>query len=617
MTAKTFAWWVLGIGVMIGFEGTGFLAGSGQASAAPQGSSASSARSTDEHRPTAGSAARTEGASANAVSAAKIGGIAALVNNRTPTLHPSQNPTTAGTVTGQLGADDPDSSVLTYRVTRAPGRGSVTLNGDGGYTYDPAGEVGPAGGTESFQVVVSDAASGFHIHGLPGLLNLLTFGIFGVSGHTATSTVYLEVPPATPPSAPSPTPTDRLRIEDITFAGFFRVPTGLLAEDPGATLAYGGAAMASRLIDGQRSFFFTGHRNANDPLVELTAPEFLGSTIATAPVATIRKYWGDIYGGRKVTAEDPDPMRANANWTEGLLWDEGAQRLLWSYGNWYAASHQNNPVLGASVLGADGTVTVQGPWRTTADSQQTRSFALLLSAALSAATGGASLGLGGKMQSINGTASWGPDLYAIASPAPERPGISIIAAEPLANHPITPIDRRTPREGDYQVARNPDGSVDTAGTEPPSATGFWTELDETTGATFVHTGSGSRTALVYSGAQAYGLIWYGPDNEHGVSDGRGYDGKGNHAEGFRPMLWLVAESDLLDSARGLIAPDQVNPYAAIDLTSQFPELTFASGLSVGQPVFSADESRLYLPILGAEIAGREPYPVVAVFAIAG
>jgi hypothetical protein len=617
MTVKTFAWWILGVGVVLGFGGAGIVGGSGQASAAPQESSVASTGPTASHRAITGSANRAKATPANAHSSARIGGISALVNNLTPTLHPSQSPAIAGTINGQLGADDPDSGVLTYRVTKDPALGSVTVDSDGGYTYDPAEEAHPNGVTDSFDVVVSDAGSGFHIHGLPGLINLLTFGVLGSSGHTATSTVYLEVPPTTATNATPPASADRLRIEDITFAGFFRVPTDLLADDHNATLAYGGAAMASRLVDGQRTFFFTGHRNANDPLVELTAPEFLGNTLATAPVATIRTYWGDIYGGRKVTAEESNPTQANANWTEGLLWDEAAQRLLWSYGNRYAASHQNNPVLGASVLGADGTVTVQGPWRTTSDSQQTRSFALFLSATLSAATGGATIGLGGKMQSINGTASWGPDLHAISSPAPERPGSAVIAAELLANHPITPTDRRTPREADYQVAHNPDGSVDTAGTEPPSgATGFWTELDETTGASFVHTGSGNRSALVYSGTQADGLIWYGPDLEHGVSDGRGYDGKGNHAQGFRPMLWFVAESDLVDSARGLIEPYQVNPYAAIDLTSQFPELAFAAGLSAGQPVFSADESRLYLPILGAEIDNRQPYPIVAVFAIA-
>lgn len=308
----------------------------------------------------------------------------------------------------------------------------------------------------------------------------------------------------------------------------------------------------------------------------------------------------------------------NANWTEGLLWDEAGQRLFWSYGNWYAASHENNPVLGATALGVDGSITVQGPWRTTSDSQQTRSFALFLSDALSVATGGATIGLGGKMQSINASASWGPDLHAIASPAPNLPSSSVLVADPVMNHPLEPLDRRTPRNPDYQVALDTDGWVDAAGTEPPEGgVGFWTELDETAGATFVHTGAGDRAALVYSGGQAYGLIWYGPDGEHGVADGRGYDGKGNHAEHYRPMLWFVSEADLVNSATGLLEPSAVNPYQSIDLASRFPELAFADGLTAGQPVFAADQGRLYVPILGGYVENRTPYPLVAVFTVAG
>lgn len=65
---------------------------------------------------------------------------------------------------------------------------------------------------------------------------------------------------------------------------------------------------------------------------------------------------------------------------------------------------REQPVMGATLLGADGSITVQGPWRTTSDSQQTRSFALFLRDALSVATGGATIGLGGKIQSINASA---------------------------------------------------------------------------------------------------------------------------------------------------------------------------------------------------------------------
>lgn len=611
MATRIFAGWILGLTMTFGLLAAALLGGLGVASAEPGDAVGHSGhRSGPPHS-----------AGANSV---RPNGFAKLLNNRTPTLAPTHDVAIGRVVSGRFNTNDPDGDSLTYSVASHPAHGSVVLSGDN-YTYTLDQSLEQTGATDSFQVAVSDAGSGFHIHGIAGLINLLSLGIIGSSGHTAVSTVSVSVPPAPaePGPGPGPGPVDPvpvaaglLRPEDLTFEGFFRVPTGLIGDVDYATLAYGGAAMASREVDGQRHFFFTGHRYANDPVVEVAAPDALGLTPDTAPVATVVRYWGDIYGGTKTTADEPDGSVPNANWTEGLLWDESGQRLFWSYGNWYAASHANNPVLGATQLGADGSVSVQGPWRTTSDSQQTRSFALFLSDALSAATG-ATIGLGGKMQSINASASWGPDLHVIASPDSDLPSGAVLVADPLMNHPLAPLDQRSPREPDYQVALDFDGSVDAAGTQPPvDGVGFWTELDETTGATFVHTGAGDRAALVYSGGQAYGLIWYGPDLEHGVADGRGYDGKGNHAEHYRPMLWFVSESDLSESATGQVNPSDVNPYQTVDLTRQFPELAFADGLTAGQPVFASDEGRLYVPILGGYVDNRTPYPLVAVFSIA-
>jgi aldose sugar dehydrogenase len=52
-------------------------------------------------------------------------------------------------------------------------------------------------GSASFDITISDESSGFHIHGLSGLVNLVTFGLIGESGHTHTQTVTVsgEVPP--------------------------------------------------------------------------------------------------------------------------------------------------------------------------------------------------------------------------------------------------------------------------------------------------------------------------------------------------------------------------------------------------------------------------------------
>jgi VCBS repeat-containing protein len=116
--------------------------------------------------------------------------------NTTPALAPSQTGQSAGgVVTGLLNASDPDSAALAYRVVAGPARGTVTVGVDGTYTYaaDPA--FAATGTTDSFRVSVSDAGSGFHLHGLAGLLNVLTFGLIGSSGHTRETTVPVVVTP--------------------------------------------------------------------------------------------------------------------------------------------------------------------------------------------------------------------------------------------------------------------------------------------------------------------------------------------------------------------------------------------------------------------------------------
>lgn len=102
---------------------------------------------------------------------------------------------TGGVVTGSLGAGDHDGDVLTYSVERYPSFGSVTLNSDGGFTYTPDLSLSATGVVDSFSIAVSDATSGFHIHGLAGLINLLTFGLIGSSWHTVNTNVTVTVQP--------------------------------------------------------------------------------------------------------------------------------------------------------------------------------------------------------------------------------------------------------------------------------------------------------------------------------------------------------------------------------------------------------------------------------------
>lgn len=143
--------------------------------------------------PAAPAAPKPTGSRASAVT---VNPIQAFFFNETPTLTPTQigqGPT--GVVTGILNAVDHDSEPLAYTVVAAPAYGTVSIDSGGRYTYTPDPELARQGITDAFSVRVSDAATGFHIHGLLGLINMLTFGLIGRNPHTATSTVAVTVTP--------------------------------------------------------------------------------------------------------------------------------------------------------------------------------------------------------------------------------------------------------------------------------------------------------------------------------------------------------------------------------------------------------------------------------------
>ena len=116
--------------------------------------------------------------------------------NKTPTSthNPGANIAANGAITGKVVGTDPDST-LTYTAT-SPAEGDVVIGPDGTFTFTPNENYKPNDGA-SFDVTISDESSGFHIHGLSGVLNLVTFGLVGESGHTHTQTVTVsgEVPP--------------------------------------------------------------------------------------------------------------------------------------------------------------------------------------------------------------------------------------------------------------------------------------------------------------------------------------------------------------------------------------------------------------------------------------
>ena len=174
----------------------------GAASVAAVGTATAPTRtSTAPRRPAATTTAATGPVIAAGAAKSAARSITALLFNSAPSLNPSQTaPALDGVVNGSLHATDPDGDAVSYRVVQAPAHGQVTVDTDGRFTYTPA-VPGQLAATDSFEVAVSDADSGFHVHGLLGLVNLLTFGLVGSAGHTTTRTVTLSTTPAFDPNA--------------------------------------------------------------------------------------------------------------------------------------------------------------------------------------------------------------------------------------------------------------------------------------------------------------------------------------------------------------------------------------------------------------------------------
>lgn len=121
--------------------------------------------------------------------------VAAFFFNGTPSQNwvsnPAQGPN--GVIRGLLNVTDPEDDPLEYSVTTGPMHGTVAVGTDGSYTYVPSEVFAYDGTFDSFTITASDAGAGFHLHGLAGLLNLLTFGLLGLGGHTISVTIPVNV----------------------------------------------------------------------------------------------------------------------------------------------------------------------------------------------------------------------------------------------------------------------------------------------------------------------------------------------------------------------------------------------------------------------------------------
>ena len=216
--------------------------------------------------------------------------IATLLFNQTPTQSGSQTgqgPT--GVVTGTIEVTDPDSDAFTFAVATAPAQGSVQIDSGGGFVYTPDPDAARFGLTDTFTVTVSDAPSGFHIHGIGGLLNLLTFGLLGTSGHTDTHTVTVTVAPVN--SAPTATVT----VGDPDPGTGVVLGAVVGADADGDTLSYTGSATTAKgavLVGQDGGFTYTPTAAARHAASALDAA--VADTTDTFTVTVADGYGGSL-----------------------------------------------------------------------------------------------------------------------------------------------------------------------------------------------------------------------------------------------------------------------------------------------------------------------------------
>ena len=221
-------------------------------------------------------------------SATAVNPVQAFFFNQTPTLSPTQtgqSPT--GVVTGNLNAVDHDSEPLAYTVLSTPAYGTVNVDSAGGYTYTPDPGLARQGITDTFSVQVSDAATGFHIHGLLGLINMLTFGLIGRNEHTSTSTVAVTVTPVNE----IPTATLDLGAPDPLTGAVAGTVSGADADgDPLTYTAPDATAKGALILAADGTFTYTPTPVARHDAASLTA---VPADLTDAFTVTV----ADPYGG--------------------------------------------------------------------------------------------------------------------------------------------------------------------------------------------------------------------------------------------------------------------------------------------------------------------------------
>lgn len=366
-----------------------------------------------------------------------------------------------------------------------------------------------------------------------------------------------------------------LAFEDFAYLGSFKPPK-VVNDSRGA---FSESGLALRPMPDGRDRLFVNYTHPTQVLFEIEIPELVkvqAGRHGDLKTAEVKKVWGSL----RIPQAGQETLSPNG----GFVWIEERKTLLWSWYHGYKTG-EAPPVLGATRLSNDGTLTHSGPWHVAAPGGLYKSYwggVLTLPRAFADRyTCGKTLALGyGGYYSICGSASRGPALGAFPDPSAGQTSVPVTA---LLYHPH---DAPAPRDGDYFNANCGFWSDEPAGPEQ----GVWTYDDWCRAGAFVET----KAAQVYVAFVRLGT-------------GRlGYD-FGTITSASTAECWYCYDpQDLGAAARGQKAPWQITP-------SSMTRVHYPLGRTVTGACFDTRTGRLYLCVSWAYPDGLESFPVIHVY----
>ena len=517
--------------------------------------------------------------------------------------------TTPATIALSANAADSDGSVtqVAYFVLSATGPAPVGTSQIAPYSVSWSA---PAVGQYSFIAIATDNSGA-----------IATSAPIGVTVN--------DPPPPPPPPTADPTTAPLVQPANLTYAGSFRVPDGLLAgpnltpfQSQFPTFNFGSASIAYNAAN--NSLFMVGH-DVGQLVSEIDIPTATnGPTVAGLATATVRQPFSDVTDQTMVNAH---PLPSVTLKVGGLL--PYADRLYVSVYDYYDGS--GTQVKSHFVSGLDLSVPhdATGPYQVggvlglPGFAGLIDGYFGLVPSEWQAAFGGAVLN-GNCCLGVISRTSYGPSLFTIdptaiggaVDPLPAKALVYYPGAHPLLDAGISPcLDATTCNpivDGWSDNSSLFNGSTEIRGVVFPTGTrsvlffgrhgGFGTSSSLPGGGNFCY-GVGTADATLVGQLDPrdpLGIDRFCYDPEDG--------NKGVHGYPYKYYVWAYDANDLAGVAAGNASPWTVRPYAVWPL-----DLPFATNGSthIGGASYDAATGRIFV----SQTYGDGTLPLIHVFTI--